>query len=70
MLRSPSDGYAYHDIFYFTRKKRTRIPAVDTAPVREMMRVENFGTSTHEQRQKKMYGMSVVITEMLASSLK
>ena len=44
-----------------------RMAAVETAPVADTRRDFISVTSTHEARQKKMYGISVAITEIVAS---
>jgi hypothetical protein len=48
-------------------KYTIRIKDVEIAPDADIRRALVSFTSTHEARQKKMYGISVVITEMVAS---
>lgn len=48
-------------------KYRMRIAAVDSAPTPATIRDLAAGTDTHALIQKKMYGISVVMTAMLAS---
>ena len=54
--------FLFHAIKYIIR-----IKVVEIAPAADTRRALVSFTSTHEARQKKMYGISVVITEMVAS---
>jgi hypothetical protein len=55
-------GFPVHVIKY-----TIRIKDVEIAPDADIRRALVSFTRTHEARQKKMYGISVVITEMVAS---